>query len=198
MAGKAQKRKQAPRREPWQRAAMAALDLAAEKGWDNVTLEDVARRAGTDAAALRALYADKRDLVPVISQYMDAEMEADSRELAADMAVRDRLFDVMMARFEALNRHRAGIVSIMGQVVTSPRDLLSFFPSLRGSMQKIAVLAHLPEGGLCGETRSMALLAVYLATLKTWRGDDSADLAATMAALDKNLAHSETLAGLFN
>ena len=52
-------------------------------------------------------------------------------------------------------------------------------------------------GGLAfvGAARVRGLVAVWLWTVRTWRNDESADLSATMAALDRALGHAERAAG---
>ena len=50
--------------------------------------------------------------------------------------------------------------------------------------------------GLRGALRVKALAVAYLATLRVFLRDDSPDMAATMAALDRNLSHLGRLARL--
>ncbi len=54
--------------------------------------------------------------------------------------------------------------------------------------------ARLSAGGLRGLLRAKALGLAYLATLRVFLRDDSPDLAATMAALDRNLSRLDRLA----
>ncbi len=54
--------------------------------------------------------------------------------------------------------------------------------------------ARLSAGGLRGLLRTKALGWAYLATLRVFLRDDSSDLAATMAALDRNLSRLDCLA----
>jgi hypothetical protein len=51
-------------------------------------------------------------------------------------------------------------------------------------------------GGLRGVLRIKALAALYLATMRTWLADESADNAATMAALDRNLKRAGRWVGV--
>ncbi len=57
--------------------------------------------------------------------------------------------------------------------------------------------AGIDTGGYKGAIKIAGLTALYLKTLKTWREDDSEDMAKTMAELDKNLERSEQWAGSF-
>ncbi|MFX7212929.1 hypothetical protein ABTI51_18345, partial [Acinetobacter baumannii] len=55
--------------------------------------------------------------------------------------------------------------------------------------------AGLDSGGLAGIARRKGLGLIYLDVLRTWRDDDSVDMARTMAVLDKRLKRAEALAG---
>ena len=53
--------------------------------------------------------------------------------------------------------------------------------------------AGLAAGGARGVLRIKGLALVYLASLRVWLKDESADKARTMAALDKQLRRAESL-----
>ena len=55
-------------------------------------------------------------------------------------------------------------------------------------------IANIKTTGIVGALRVKGLAAVWLATLRAWRHDESPDMAATMAALDRNLGHAERVA----
>src|SRR5688572_882697 len=81
----------------------ALMALAAERPWEEVTLEAMAERAGLTLAGLHAAY-DGR-----IAVLADFVRRTDERVLSAvdpnmaQEAPRERLFDVLFSRFEALN-----------------------------------------------------------------------------------------------
>jgi hypothetical protein len=54
--------------------------------------------------------------------------------------------------------------------------------------------ASIPAAGIVGRLRAKALLAVWLGAFRAWARDDSADMSATMAALDRLLDRAEGLA----
>ena len=98
----------------------AMIALAAERPFHEVTLERIAERAGVTLAALRAAY-DTR-----LAVLADFVRRTDERVLAgidADMAgegFRDRLFDVLFGRLEALKPHKAAIQSIGAAACRDP------------------------------------------------------------------------------
>ncbi len=57
--------------------------------------------------------------------------------------------------------------------------------------------AGIPAAGLRGRLRANGLVGVWLYTLRAWQDDASADLAGTMAALDKALDQAERFSAMF-
>ena len=53
--------------------------------------------------------------------------------------------------------------------------------------------AHISASGMAGIVRTKGLAAIYLAVMPVWLNDDSEDMAATMATLDKRLGQAESL-----
>ena len=95
------------------KALDAFLGLVAEKGFAAVTLRDVAGAAGLGLADLYRLYPDKVALVAAFMARVDAEVLAGaSNQGDPEETARDRLFDTMMRRYDALRPHKAALVSI--------------------------------------------------------------------------------------
>ncbi|MEK7246004.1 MAG: helix-turn-helix domain-containing protein, partial [Pseudomonadota bacterium] len=103
------------------RVIAAALDLIAERGWRSLTLDDVAGRAGMDVAAVRALYPKRDALLDAFFRGVDDKVAAEGTYSAGDSnPARDRLFDVLMRRFDALNAHRAATVALTRDLPFDP------------------------------------------------------------------------------
>ena len=85
----------------------AFLGLIAEKGFAAVALRDVAAAAGVGMADLYRLYPDKVALAAAFMARIDAEVIAGtpSRDDPEETA-RDRLFDVLMRRYDARSEER--------------------------------------------------------------------------------------------
>src|ERR1700677_5033195 len=91
-------------------ATEAALALAAERPWREVSLREVAERAGVDFAELYAKAPAKPLLVLRLSQKLDRAALATAATRSDD--VHDRLFDATMARIEAMEAHRLALISM--------------------------------------------------------------------------------------
>ena len=177
----------------------AFLTLVAHKGYREVTLRDVAAAADTGLADLYRLYPDKMALVAGVVARVDAAVLAGTpRQVDPEETARDRLFDVMMRRYDALKPHREAIRSIVRAARRDPLLALALAPSARRSMAAMLEAAGLSSEGVPGAVRQNGLLAIYAAVSRVFDGDDSADLSKTMAALDGRLKTAERWAQTFD
>jgi len=176
----------------------AFLTLVAERGYSEVTLHDVAAAADTGLADLYRLYPDKMALVAGVMKRVDAAVLAGTpRQVDPEETARDRLFDVMMRRYDTLKPHREAIRSIVRAARRDPLLALALAPSARHSMAAMLEAAGLSSEGVSGAVRQNGLLAIYAAVSRVFDGDDSADLSKTMAALDGRLKTAERWAQTF-
>jgi hypothetical protein len=102
-----------------------------------------------------------------------------------------------MRRFDKLDAHKAGLVRIAEDTGRDPFALVCSLANLDRSMAAMLEAAGISTTGLRGVVRVKGLAAVYLAGLRAWFRDDSADKAKTMAALDKALGRAERMASSF-
>lgn len=182
----------------------AALRLASRGEWADISLAHVAREAGLTVAEAHDVHPSKAAILEAFSRRIDAEMAGgDPAEIleggapaATDVSVRERLFDVLMRRFDALQPHKAALRTIVRDAGGDPVAALSGLPSFLRSMALALEVAGLPSDGLRGALRVQGLAAVYAYVFRTWLNDDSPDMARTMAALDKALRRAETFTGL--
>ncbi len=180
--------------DPAQRALDAALKLAAERGWRRVTLAEIARAARLSLAELYALYPGRAAILAALLRRTDAAVLAGGP--AEGDTARDRLFEIMMRRFDALGAHREGIEAILRDAGSDPLVALCGVKGVLRSMSWMLEAAGIASQGILGRARAKGLALVYLGTLRVWLSDESPDLGPTMAALDKRLRRAEGLAGL--
>jgi len=190
---KSSKKSTAPLKD---RAVRAALDLAAEKGWDKTGFQDIARRCKCTLADLNEIFEDRGDILAAYERQIDRRVLAQIGKPDLTTSERDRLFDVMMERFDVLNEDRAAAVSILKSFRTDPKQAVIGIPHLGKSMLWMLEAAGIDANGAKGALTAFGLIGVYLYTLKAWMDDDSEDQSKTMAALDKALGRAEKLASL--
>ncbi|WP_424810749.1 TetR family transcriptional regulator [Roseococcus sp. YIM B11640] len=170
--------------------------VLAEKGWHGVTMRAVASEAGMALSDLRRHYVSPFDLLLAHGRAVDAEVIGGTIPDDTSPA-RDRLFDVLMRRIDALQPDRAGVVRLMRDLPTSPLLALWLLPRLTPSMAWMLEAAGIDTAGPGGLLRAKGLVTVWLAALRAWEKDESQDLSATMAALDRALDRAERMAKMF-
>ena len=170
-----------------------AIDLAAERGWRHLTLAEIATASGVSLSELYRHAPSKSAILDGFGRLIDESMLSDGPADPAD-SPRDRLFDLLMRRFDALQVHRGGLTAIAGEMRRDPAGALIHLPQLERSMRWTLEAAGLESGGLLGPARVRVLALLYLTVLRVWLKDDTSDMARTMKALDGRLAQLEQLA----
>lgn len=175
-----------------------ALRLAAVEGWRRITLRDIAAEAGLSLAQVHAVHRTKSEILAAfVRRIDDAVLPEDDAELLAE-SPRDRLFDLVMRRLDAMAPHKEGVAAVVRDVSADPAWALCHAHSFMRSMDWMLEVAGLAAGGCRGRVRAAGLGAVYLATLRVWFTDDSPDMARTMATLDRQLRRVDALARAVN
>lgn len=169
----------------------AAFRLAAEAGWARVTIVDAALAAGLSLAEARVRFPGKHTLLMRFGQRLDqAALSATTNE----GSVRDRLFDLLMSRFDAMKPHREGVRALMRFMPTDPPTALLLACATRRSMRWMLHAAGQSTNGVRGALLIQGLVVVWAWTLRTFERDESEDLSATMAALDTALGRADRMA----
>lgn len=172
----------------------SALSLSAEKGWEYVSLRDIASGAGISFAHLRDEIDDKSDVLILLGRMLDRQVLENISSFSEESSVRDRVFDLLMDRFDALNNYRDGVVSIIDSLKYDPKQAVICMPHICKSMAWMLEAAGVETYGAKGAMKVAGLSAVYLKVLRVWVQDEGADLPKTMAALDKALGRAESWA----
>lgn len=126
-----------------------------------------------------------------IGTYFDAMTAEEARDISLNDSARDRLFDVLMTRFDQLQAHRSAVQSIAKSAPSDPKMLRTLVCALPNSMRVMLRLARMSADGLEGRLKAQVLSLVWLRVARHWMRDGSEDMAETMAALDKELAQIE-------
>lgn len=170
----------------------AMMKLVETEGWRALTFGRIATAAGMSLSELYAQYKSKSDLLVAYSGRVDAAMldALGPTPLAVEgSVVKDRLFEAIMARLDAMAPHKAAIRVLMRELPGDPAALACFlYGGLRRGLDWVLAAADLDGAGMAGGLRRNLLGAVYLDTLRVWLRDDSEDLSATMSHLDKRLS----------
>lgn len=175
----------------------AWLDAIAHDGWSGARLDSVARAAGVSAGEVAAVLPDRWSALDAFSARLDRTALADAGD-DPDASVRDRLFTLLMARFDAAERHKPAVLALTEAVPLDPG--LTAWLLARGprAVGRLAEAAGVDTAGWLGPLRVQALSLLAADVARTWLRDGSTDLAATMKALDERLGQAERLAGVLS
>ncbi|MEO1709728.1 MAG: helix-turn-helix domain-containing protein [Pseudomonadota bacterium] len=171
----------------------AAMALAAERPWAHVSLRDIAERAGLPFGNLRGTIASKTQIVSGFIRAVDTEVLKNVPERDLGQSPRDTLFELLMARFDAMAPYKEGLRSIDRDVSFDT----TLFQAHLNSQRWMLLAAGLDGDGPRGVLRSSGLASLSGAIFKTWLEDDDPGLAKTMASLDRRLRRAgDTMASI--
>ena len=178
-----------------QRVLLSCLDLASNQDWGSLSVRDIIEHADVSLADFYAYFEDKEDILFFYGKQIDQHVlrtifQGDN----TDGSVRDRLFDILMERLDKVNENRGAVLSILHSFCFDPKQILIGLPHLAKSMSKMLEASGVSTSGVFGAVKVAGLTTLYCLTLRTWKEDESQDLARTMAALDRNLSRAEKAA----
>jgi AcrR family transcriptional regulator len=174
----------------------AALACIARQGWRRLSLTDIAAEAGLPILGVYRLYSSKPAILCAFFRRVDEAVLAAPLDSEPDERPRDRVFDLLMRRFDALTPYRAALEVLGRELPTDPLAALAAGAGLLRSMRWMLEAAGISGEGLGGVLTVKLTAAAYLATLRVWLRDESPDLAPTMAALDRRLRGIERWYGI--
>jgi len=172
----------------------AALTLAGQLGWRLVRLDEIADSAGIDMPTLYRMLPSKTAIIAAYMRRID-EVVAAGGPADVDDPAKDRLFDVVMRRFDALQPDRDGVSAIARDMMTDPAALICLFGNRRRSLNWMLELSGLGSDGFKGRMRARGLELILLSTMRVWLKDDSRDMSSTMAHLDRQLTRVDQFIG---
>ena len=162
----------------------AAFDEAKKKGLANLALREVADRADVAFDKLFAECPNKTSLLKLFAAEIDC-VAAEAEISFEDPAV-DRLFDLSMARFDAMMAYRDGLRVVWTELKRDPAALLSLARPARQSLALTLEAAGVSAEGIRGGLRVRAYGLVLLDVFGVWLADDLGQNK-TMARLDRRL-----------
>ena len=169
----------------------AALGLIARDGWPAFSLAALADHLGIGKTAILKDVGDRFDVLVAVGRRATAAAMTDAAAAGGSESIRDRLFEILMARFDNLQDHRAAIQTLEAASRRDPALAALFAARLPREMATVAMAAGVPTRGMTGALRIAGLTGLYLRVARVWLKDDSLDMSKTMAELDKRLAQIE-------
>jgi AcrR family transcriptional regulator len=175
-------------RDPRTRIIDALMELAAERQWEDITLSELAERAGVSLSQFRDCFPSKGAALAGFSRMIDKKVLDDSSADLANESARDRLFDVLMRRLDAMAPYKEGVRGVAEWARRDPVSALALNGVALNSMRFMLEAAGLDSEGPLGNIKLQGLVLAWGRVLDEWLRDEQPGLDRTMAMLDTELA----------
>ena len=176
--------------DPRARIVDALLALAAERRFEEITIAEIAGRAEVSLADFRDAFPSKGAILAGFARRIDrVALSAGGADLDADK--RDRLFDALMRRLDAMAPYRDGLREIYGWARRDPIALLRINQAVVNSMRFMMEAAEVDTEGGVGALKLQGLALAWARVLAVWFDDSAPEFAKTMVALDKELTQGQ-------
>ena len=153
------------------------LALIADQGWHRTTIIQIAMQLGAPVLESARLMPGKVGLLMALLDRIDDYVEDQTKDWTTADSAQDRLFDAIMARFEAMQQNREGVVAILKGLAVDPVAVAAISPRYDASMGRTLDGAGLSADLIAGLGRKAALSALMLGLMafgqaisqKIWR-----------------------------
>ena len=177
------------------KAIDALMALLADQSFEQIGLAEVAGRAGLKLSQLRAEFGSVLAIFAAHVKDIDRAVLAGGDADMTEEPPRERLFDVLMRRLEALAPYKEAVRSVMRSARRNPGLALALnamaVRSQSWMLEAAGIGAHGPRGAL----RAQGAALMFARVLSVWVDDEEEGLDRTMAALDRGLASAARWVG---
>jgi AcrR family transcriptional regulator len=172
----------------------ALMELAAERRFEDITVRDICKSAGVSLADFRDFFPSKGAALAGFSRRIDRAVLAEDTGELADESPRERLFDILMRRLEAMAPYREGVREAAAWLRREPAAALAMNQVAMGSMRFMLEAAGIEAEGAAGLIKLQGLALAWARVLRVWLDDEEPALSKTMAELDRVLTRGEQAA----
>ena len=179
------------------KAIDALMALLAEQSFEQIGLAEVAGRAGLKLSQLRAEFGSTLAIYAAHVKDIDRTVLAGGDDMT-DEPPRERLFDVLMRRIEAMTPYKDAVRSMLRSARRNPALALALNVMAARSQHWMLEAAGISAAGPKGALRAQGAALMFARVVGIWLDDDDPALDRTMAALDRGLARAERWAGFLD
>tara|TARA_Y100000590_G_C15686389_1_gene1001814 strand:+ start:1517 stop:2080 length:564 start_codon:yes stop_codon:yes gene_type:complete len=172
--------------EHYIRLAEKTLAILKKKSWSTLDLKELYKFNKSDKKNLNKKIKRKTDLIINIIQYFDTKLINDSNNIDQSSS-KDMIFELMMIRFDILQKHRKQIINIYSSIKNKPQEIIFIFPAFIESMIMMSKISNISIKGIKGNLKIKGLCIIYFSSFLIWIKDDTNSLEKTMKSLDKYL-----------
>ena len=180
------------------KAVDALMALLTEHSFEEIGLAEIAGRADLKLSQLRAEFGSTMAILAAHIKDIDRIVLSGGDGDMAEESPRDRLFDVLMRRIEALEPYKEATRSLLRSARRNPGLAFALnamaVRSQHWMLEAAGIGAHGPKGML----RAQGAALLFARVLAVWLDDDEEGHDRTMAALDRGLASAERWSGFLD
>ncbi len=164
-----------------------AVEQIATSGWSAVNMSVIAEQLHTTIDRVYEVYPSKLYILGDFIRKLDQQTLANIEKFVEDETTKDRLFAVIMARFDACAEYKGAISNLRRDALKDPALAMCIMPYGLNSMIWLLEAAGLKVDGILGIIRAKIFAAFYLYLVGIWLADETTDMSTTMAAVDRSL-----------
>src|SRR5689334_2698705 len=180
------------------KAIDALLSLLDDHSFEQIGLAEVAGQAGIKLSQLRAEFGSTLAILAAHIKHIDGVVLEGSGDDMTEEPARERLFDVLMRRLDALAPYKEAIRSIMRSARRNPGLAFALNAMAVRSQHWMLEAAGIGASGPRGALRAQGAALMFARVLSVWIDDEEEGLDRTMAALDRGLASAERWVGFLD
>lgn len=173
------------------RIVEALMRLASDRPWVDIEIVDIAQEAGVTLSEMRDLFPSKGAILDGYTRMIDKKViEGIGTDLAGEPA-RERIFDIVMRRLDAMMPHREALRRISMALRRDTLSMIALNRSGLNSARYMLAAAGVPTEGPLGFVKLQGFVVMLSRVMETWFDDEDETAARTMAKLDEELGRGE-------
>jgi AcrR family transcriptional regulator len=182
-----------PTGDPRSRIVDALMALAAEQSFDDISIRAICDKAEVSLADFRDAFPSKGAVLAGFSKRIDRIVLQHPTDELASEEPKERLFDVLMRRLDAMSPYREGLREISRWLRREPMSALAVNQVVVNSMRFMLEAAGIDNEGGAGALKLQGLALAWARIVDVWLDDEEDGLSKTMAALDRELSRGERI-----
>ena len=169
----------------------AFMALLAERRLEQIGLADVAGRAGLKLSQIRAEFGSTLAIYAAHVKEIDRIVLDGGQDDMGEEPARERLFDVLMRRLEALAPYKEAVRSVLLSARCNSGLAFALNAMAVRSQTWMLEAAGISASGPRGALRAQGAALMFARVLGVWVDDEEEGFDRTMAALDRGLASAQ-------
>src|SRR5271154_4532285 len=144
----------------------ALMELAAERRFEDISVRDICKEAGVSLADFRDAFPSRGAVLAGFSRRIDRAVLAEDNGELADESPRERLFDILMRRLEAMSPYREGGREAAARLRREPAAALAMNQVAMTSMRFMLEAAGIEAEGAAGLIKLQGLALAWARVLR--------------------------------